>query len=213
MRPAASILACILMVTPASAASLKIVALGDSLTAGYGVESDQSFPAQLEARLKEKGHDVTVVNAGVSGDTAAQGLARLDWAIGDGADGVIVELGANDMLRGFEPAQTRSSLEAILAKLRAKKIPVLLAGMRAAPNLGASYAETFDGIYPGLAAAYASTFYPFFLEGVTGQPSLNLEDGIHPNANGIEEVVKRILPSVEHLIATIETSRKQPTTN
>ena len=209
---ASLLLAGLLMASPAAALPLRIVALGDSLTAGYGVPADASFPARLETALRAKGHDVTIVNAGVSGDTAAQGLARLDWALADGADAAIVELGANDALRGLDPALTRQSLTAILDALKARGIPVLLAGMRAPPNMGATYVEEFDSIYPDLARSHSAILYPFFLDGVAGVRGLNLEDGIHPNANGIEEIVQRILPKVEDLIATRRPTSKQSST-
>ena len=213
MRSVASLfLAGLLMASPAAALPLRIVALGDSLTAGYGVPADASFPARLEAALRAKGHDVTIVNAGVSGDTAAQGLARLDWALADGADAAIVELGANDALRGLDPALTRRSLTAILDALKARGIPVLLAGMRAPRNMGATYVDQFDSIYPELARSHSAILYPFFLDGVAGVRGLNLEDGIHPNANGIEEIVQRILPKVEELIATHRPTSKQSST-
>ena len=210
MRSLASLfIACLLMASPAAASTFKIVVLGDSLTAGYGVAADAAFPARLEAALRAKGHDVTVVNAGVSGDTAAQGLARLDWALAEGADAAIVELGANDALRGLDPAATRRSLTAILDALKARGIPVLLAGMRAPPNMGDDYVDEFDSIYPDLARSHSAILYPFFLDGVVGARGLNLEDGIHPNANGIEEIVQRILPKVEELLETLRSTSKQ----
>ena len=206
---ASLLLAGLLMASPAAALPLRIVALGDSLTAGYGVPADASFPARLETALRAKGHDVTIVNAGVSGDTAAQGLARLDWALADGADAAIVELGANDALRGLDPALTRQSLTAILDALKARGIPVLLAGMRAPPNMGATYVEEFDSIYPDLARSHSAILYPFFLDGVAGVRGLNLEDGIHPNAKGVAVIVDGITPKVEELIARVEARRKQ----
>jgi acyl-CoA thioesterase I len=210
MRSLASLfIASLLMASPAAASAFKIVVLGDSLTAGYGVAADAAFPARLEAALRAKGHDVTVVNAGVSGDTAAQGLARLDWALAEGADAAIVELGANDALRGLDPAATRRSLTAILDALKTRGVPVLLAGMRAPPNMGEDYVDEFDSIYPDLARSHSAILYPFFLDGVVGARGLNLEDGIHPNANGIEEIVQRILPKVEELLETPRSTSKQ----
>jgi acyl-CoA thioesterase-1 len=185
----------------APAAALEIVALGDSLTAGFGVDPQDAFPAKLEAALKAKGHDVKVINAGVSGDTASAALDRLDWAVPEEADAVIVELGSNDALRGIDPKQTRASLEAILKAMGERKIPVLLAGMRAPRNLGAGYAAAFDPIYADLAQAHGAVLYPFFLEGVATVQDLNQADGMHPNAAGVAAIVAQILPSVEELIA------------
>jgi acyl-CoA thioesterase-1 len=193
--------ALILQSAGAQAASLRIVALGDSLTAGYGLAQGHSFTARLEAALKARGHDVEVVDAGVSGDTASDGLARLDWSVGEDAGAVIVELGANDALRGVDPAITRDALDRILGRLAERRLPVLLAGMRAPPNLGRDYADAFDGIYAGLAARHDVLLYPFFLDGVAAAPALNQADGIHPNADGVDIIVGRITPSVEHLIA------------
>ncbi len=185
---------------PASARTLKLVALGDSLTAGYGVAAGKAFPDQLEAALRARGWDVTVVNAGVSGDTAEDGLARYDWAVPPDADALIVELGANDMLRGLPPAETKKTLAAILDRAKAAHLPTLLAGMRAAPNLGADYERAFDAIYPALAQNNGAILYPFFLEGVAGDPKLNQPDGLHPTAAGVAVIVGRILPSVESLL-------------
>ena len=184
----------------AAARTLRLVALGDSLTAGYGLPPGKAFPDRLEAALSAKGFDVKVVNAGVSGDTAADGLARYDWAVPKDADALIVELGANDMLRGLKPEATKATLAAILAKARAAHLPTLLAGMRAAPNLGPEYDHAFDAIYPDLAKAYHVALYPFFLDGVAGDPKLNQPDGLHPNAEGVEVIVQRILPAVEGLL-------------
>ncbi len=183
---------------------MRIVALGDSLTAGYGVLSQDAFPDRLEAALKKRGQDVDIINAGVSGDTVADGLARLDWAMADGADGVIVELGANDMLRGHDPALVRESLDELLSRLGETGAPILLTGMRAAPNLGADYANRFDPIFPDLAKKHDTLLYPFFLDGVAGDPGLNQADRMHPNAAGVEIIVERILPSVEALIERIK---------
>ncbi len=177
-----------------------ILALGDSLTAGLGVEQAQAFPAKLEAALRAKGHDVTIINAGVSGDTAAQGEARLDWALTDEVDAAIVELGANDALRGLPPAQAEAALTTILDKLQKKNLPVLLAGMRAPPNLGPEYVNEFEGMYQRLAARPGIVFYPFFLDGVVADAKLNQGDGIHPTAAGVDVIVTRMLPFAEKLL-------------
>jgi len=184
----------------AAARTLRLVALGDSLTAGYGLPPGKAFPDRLEAALRAKGFDVKVINAGVSGDTAADGLARYDWAVPRDADALIVELGANDMLRGLKPEATKATLAAILGKAHAAHLPTLIAGMRAAPNLGPEYDRAFDAIYPDLAKAYHVALYPFFLDGVAGDPKLNQPDGLHPNAEGVEVIVGKILPSVEELL-------------
>ena len=184
----------------AAARSLRLVALGDSLTAGYGLPPGKAFPDRLEGALRAKGWDVKVVNAGVSGDTAADGLARYDWAVPKDADALIVELGGNDMLRGMKPEATKTTLAAILDKARAAHLPVLLAGMRAAPNLGSEYAGEFFAIYPALAKSYSASLYPFFLDGVAGDSKLDQPDGLHPNAQGVEIIVQKILPSVETLL-------------
>jgi len=192
--------AILMLAVPARAEPITILALGDSLTAGLGLDPSAAFPARLEAALRNKGHDVTVRNAGVSGDTAAQGAARLDWALTDDVDAAIVELGANDALRGLPVAQAEAALGEILGKLRAKGLPVLLAGMRAPPNLGADYARQFDGMYRRLAEVHGVTVYPFFLDGVAARPDLNQADGMHPNGKGVELIVENILPAVETLI-------------
>lgn len=178
-----------------------LVALGDSLTAGYGLAPRDGFTAQLQAALTARGHQVTVHNGGVSGDTSAGGLARLDWVIGPETDAVIVELGANDMLRGIAPHVTDKNLRQIIETLQAKGLEVMLAGMLAAPNLGAHYETQFNRLYPQLAKQYGLVFYPFFLDGVAGDPKLNLGDRIHPNSQGIEVIVNNILPTVETLLA------------
>jgi acyl-CoA thioesterase-1 len=188
---------------PARAAErpVRIVALGDSLVAGYGLRASEAFPAALQRALAAKGVAAEIVNAGVSGDTASGGLARLDWSVADGTDAVIVELGANDALRGLDPAVTRSALDAILRRLKARNLPVLLCGMVAPPNLGADYGGAFNPIYRDLAAQYGAILYPFFLEGVVADPRLNQPDGLHPTAAGVGVIVKAILPKVEELIA------------
>ncbi|MBL6641697.1 MAG: arylesterase [PS1 clade bacterium] len=178
-----------------------LVALGDSLTAGYGLAPRDGFTAQLQAALTARGHQVTVHNGGVSGDTSAGGLARLDWVIGPETDAVIIELGANDMLRGIAPHVTDKNLRQIIETLQAKGLEVMLAGMLAAPNLGAHYETQFNQLYPQLAKQYGLVFYPFFLDGVAGDPKLNLGDRIHPNSQGIEVIVNNILPTVEKLLA------------
>jgi acyl-CoA thioesterase-1 len=184
---------------PAMAADRLVLAFGDSLTAGYGLGPTQSFPARLEANLRRNGVAARVHNAGVSGDTSAAGRARLAWVlrgIGRNPDLAIVELGANDMLRGLKPAETRANLDAILAELRRRKIPTIVAGMRAAPNLGRAYAAAFEGMFPALATKYGARLYPFFLEGVAGNRSLLLADGMHPTARGVDIITARILPTV-----------------
>jgi acyl-CoA thioesterase-1 len=182
---------------------LRIVALGDSVTTGLGLPANQALPVRLQAALKAKGIAVEVADAGVSGDTAANGLARLDWAVPDKTDGVIVALGANDMLRGLDPAVTRKALDEILRRLTELKLPVLLAGMRAAPNFGEDFGKRFETIYPELAAKYDVLFYPFLLDGVAADAKLNQRDGIHPTAAGVDRIVAGILPKVEELIARI----------
>jgi acyl-CoA thioesterase-1 len=187
--------------TRAAERPVRIVALGDSLTAGLGLPAGQSFPAKLERALRAKGLEVEIVNAGVSGDTAANGLARLDWSVPEGTDAVIVELGANDMLRGIDPKITRKALAEIVRRLAQRRIPILLAGMRAAPNLGADYARQFEAIYSDLAAEYDVLVYPFFLDGVAAETKLNQRDGVHPSAAGVDAIVARIEPKVEELVA------------
>ncbi|HXV23732.1 MAG TPA: arylesterase [Alphaproteobacteria bacterium] len=189
---------------PALAEPLRILAFGDSLTAGFGLPSGQGFARQLEEALAEKGIAAEVIDAGVSGDTTAGGLARLDWSLADRPDLVILELGANDMLRGIDPAETRANLDEMLSRLRAAETRILLAGMRAAPNLGADYGGAFERIYGELAAKHGVPLYPFFLEGVAADPKFNLPDGLHPNAAGVAEIVRRILP---HVIAAAEMGR------
>jgi acyl-CoA thioesterase-1 len=185
----------------ASAEPYRIVGFGDSLMAGYGLDAGQSFPEKLEKALREKGHDAVIANAGVSGDTTSGGLARLDWSVPDGTRLVILELGANDMLRGIGPAITEKNLDAMLARLKERGIDVLLAGMRAAPNLGPDYQADFDALYPRLAEKYGVPLYPFFLDAVAADPAYLLEDGMHPNAAGIDRMVEKMLPEVEKFIA------------
>jgi acyl-CoA thioesterase-1 len=187
---------------------VRIVAFGDSLTAGRGLPVNASFPAKLESSLKAKGVAVEIANAGVSGDTASGGLARLDWSVPEGTDAVIVELGANDMLLGIDPKVTRKALAEIVRRLTARGIVVLLAGMRAAPNLGVEYGREFEAIFSELAGKNDLLVYPFFLDGVAADAKLNQPDGIHPTAAGVEEIVARILPTVEELVARVR--RKRP---
>ncbi|HJP19923.1 MAG: arylesterase [Alphaproteobacteria bacterium] len=183
----------------ASAETL-VLALGDSLTAGYGLAADQAFPARLQATLREQGLSVRVINAGVSGDTSAGGRARLDWSLADNPAAAIVELGANDALRGLDPEETRANLDAIILELKKRGIAVLLAGMLAPPNLGPEYEARFNAIYPDLAARHGVLFYPFFLDGVAARPELNQADGMHPTAAGVDIIVDRLLPLVRELI-------------
>jgi acyl-CoA thioesterase-1 len=193
---------------PAEAAKpLRIVAFGDSLTSGYGLRSSQSFPVQLQKALRKRGHNVVVTNAGVAGDTTANGVERLGWAVPSGTDAVIVELGANDALRGIDPKVTRVNMEKIIADLKERHIPILLAGMRSPANWGDRYAEDFDAVFPELARANGLIFYPFFLEGVVLDTKLNQDDGMHPSGKGVAEIVKRMLPSVEELIARAQSQR------
>ena len=191
----------------ASDAPVKIVALGDSLTAGLGLPAEAAFPARLAVALKAKGIAASIVNAGVSGNTASGGLGRLDWSIAEDTEAVILELGANDALRGIDPTVTKSALDAILKKLKDRHIAVLLAGMRAPRNLGADYVNAFDAIFPALASTHSVVFYPFFLDGVATDPKLNQNDGLHPNAAGVDVIVARILPQVEELIAQARAAR------
>jgi acyl-CoA thioesterase I len=205
----AAVLLAVMACNPAMTAErpVKIVALGDSLMAGYQLAASAAFPAQLERVLKAKGLGVEIANAGVSGDTASGGLARLDWSVPDGTDAVIVELGANDMLRGIDPKVTRAALDQIVARLKQRGIAVLLCGMRAAPNYGPEYEKAFNAIYPELASTHGVVFYPFFLEGIAAETKLNQRDGIHPTAAGIETIVTRITPKVEELIARVRAKR------
>lgn len=176
---------------------IKLAVLGDSLTAGYGLPASAAFPVRLQKALQDKGLAVDIINAGVSGDTATGGRDRLDWSIPEGTEAVIVELGANDALRGVDPATTRAALEDILKRLKARNISVLLCGMYAPPNLGADYGARFNSIYPELAKVYGVPLYPFFLDGVAGDAKLTQPDGLHPTAAGVDIVVQRILPAVE----------------
>jgi acyl-CoA thioesterase I len=186
---------------------VNIVAFGDSLTAGYGLAASEAFPSQLQRALDAKGLAAAVVNAGVSGDTTTGGLSRLDWSVPDGTDAVILELGANDALRGVDPAVTRKALDTMLHRFQQRKIPVLLCGMLAPPNLGAEYGRAFNAIYPELAASSGAILYPFFLTGVAADPKLNQGDGMHPAPAGVAVIVARIMPHVEELIARARKTR------
>jgi acyl-CoA thioesterase-1 len=181
-----------------------IVAFGDSLTAGLGLPDNESFPAQLEAGLKARGKDVSVVNAGVSGDTTTAAVQRLDWALPEDASAVIVELGGNDALQGIPPEGTKAALARIIEAARAKGLAVLLAGMEAPRNMGKDYVDAFHAIYPALAAQYGLVFYPFFLDGVALDDGLMQEDGIHPNAKGVAKIVEGIMPKIDELLAQVK---------
>lgn len=182
---------------------VKLVVFGDSLSAGLGLSGADAFPAKLARALKAKGVAVEIANAGVSGDTASGGLARLDWSVPEGTEGAIVEFGANDALRGVDPKITRAALDKILRRLRDRGIEVLLAGMLAPRNLGNAYTRAFDPIFPELAAAHGALLYPFFLDGVATEAKLNQRDGVHPNAAGVDMIVQRILPKVEELVTRV----------
>jgi acyl-CoA thioesterase I len=191
----------------APAKAIKMVVLGDSLSAGLGLAGTAAFPARLQKSLETKGIKVEMINAGVSGDTTSGGRDRLDWSIPEGTDAVILELGANDALRGTDPSVTRAALSDILTRLKARKIAVLLCGMLAPPNYGADYAARFNAIYPELAKSFDVPLYPFFLEGVAADAKLNQPDGIHPTAEGVDIIVKNILPTVEAFLGTIAGQR------
>ena len=184
---------------PARAAPLELVVLGDSLSSGYGLAPTEGFASVLEKALQDEGLDIRIVNAGVAGDTSTQGLARLDWSVPEGTRAVIVELGANDALRGKDPADTEKALDEILTRLKPRGIAVLLAGMLAPPNMGADYEARFNPIFPRLAEKHGVLFYPFFLENVAGNQELNQDDGMHPNAQGVQKIVNGILPLVKAL--------------
>jgi acyl-CoA thioesterase-1 len=194
--------------SPAAAAKpVKMVVLGDSLSAGLGLSASAAFPAQLQKALKTKGIAVDMVNAGVSGDTSSGGRDRLDWSVPAGTEAVIVELGANDALRGIDPTVTRSALADILTRLKARKITVLLCGMVAPPNYGADYSARFNAIYPDIAKQFGVPLYPFFLEGVATDARLNQADGLHPTAEGVDVIVQNILPTVEAFLGAISGQR------
>lgn len=194
------------VVASAAREPVRVLVLGDSLVAGYGLSEADAFPRQLQAALEAKGHDVEVINSGVSGDTSAGGLARLEWALAERPQLAIIVLGANDALRGLPPTRTRKNLDAIISRLKQQDVAVLLAGMRAPRNMGPDYYNKFDRIYPELAARHEIALYPFYLEGIATVPRYNQADGIHPNAAGVEAIVRRILPAVEQLLLRIESS-------
>jgi acyl-CoA thioesterase I len=187
----------------ASARTLNVVAFGDSLTAGYQLPPDEAFPARLEALAKSKGLDVAITNAGVSGDTTADGLARIDWSVPDGTDGVILELGANDALRGLSPEESRKNLETMIVRLKERKIAVLLAGILAPPNMGADYEAKFNGMYKELREKHGVALYPFFLDGVTLDAGMQLEDGMHPNGAGTKIMAERFFPIFETFVKSL----------
>ncbi|MDB5522695.1 MAG: Arylesterase precursor [Rhizobium sp.] len=193
-----------LSVAGAGAQTISVVGFGDSLMAGYELPPEEAFPAQLEKLLKDKGHDIAVTNAGVSGDTTADGLARIDWSIPDGTQGVILEFGANDALRGLSPKESRDNLEAMIARLKERKIPVLLVGILAPPNMGGDYETQFNAIYPDLAKKYGLPLYPFFLDGVVLQANLQLDDGMHPNGDGTRIMAEKFLSIAETFVKMIK---------
>jgi acyl-CoA thioesterase-1 len=192
---------------PHQSKPIKIVALGDSLSAGLGLPASSSFPARLQKALKDNGIAVDMINAGVSGDTSSGGRDRLDWSVPEGTEAVIVELGANDALRGIDPKVTRAALSDILTQLKARKIAVLLCGMLAPPNYGSDYSARFNAIYPELAKSFAVPLYPFFLEGVATEARLNQADGLHPTAEGVDVIVKNMLPTVQAFLGAISGQR------
>jgi acyl-CoA thioesterase I len=210
-RLALALLAMALILPPSAGAQVtkpvKVVVLGDSLTAGLGLPGSAAFPARLQKALKAKGIETDMVNAGVSGDTTSGGRDRLDWSVPQGTDAVILELGANDALRGIDPKITRAALTEILTRLKARNIPVLLCGMVAPPNYGADYAARFNAIYPDLAKQFQLPLYPFFLEGVASDAKLNQADGLHPTAEGVDAIVRNILPAVEAFLSTAARQR------
>ncbi|TMJ64775.1 MAG: arylesterase [Alphaproteobacteria bacterium] len=191
----------------AEAKPIKMVVLGDSLSAGLGLSASAAFPERLQKALKSKGIDADIINAGVSGDTSSGGRDRLDWSVPEGTRAVLVELGANDALRGIDPAVTRAALADILTRLKARNISVLLCGMLAPPNYGTDYSARFNEVYPDLAKSFGVPLYPFFLEGVATEARLNQRDGIHPTAEGVDVIVKNILPTVEAFLGTISGQR------
>jgi len=192
----------------AQAATLNLVGFGDSLMAGYQLPPGDGFPEKLQAALKAKGEDVAITNAGVSGDTSTGGLARIDWSVPDGTNGVILELGANDALRGIPPEETEKNLDAMITRLKERGIPVLLAGMMEPPHMGADYAARFNPIYEKLAQKHQVPLYAFFLDGVVMDASLKLEDGMHPNSKGVDVMVQKMEPAVTNFIRTISTVKK-----
>lgn len=191
------------IVRPAAAEPVALVGFGDSLMAGYQLPAEEAFPVQLEKALKAKGLDVSIANAGVSGDTSSGGLARIDWSVPEGTKGVILELGANDALRGIPPEQTEQNLDRMVSGLKSRNIAVLLVGILAPPNMGAEYAERFNGIYERIARKHGLPLYPFFLDGVVTHPDLQLDDGMHPNGKGVAVMVERMLPAVEQFLKSL----------
>ena len=204
LRIIALVAAFLAFTSVAFAKPVVLLALGDSLTAGLGLESSEAFPARLEAALKAKYPDLSIINGGVSGDTAASGLARLDWALTDDVNGLVVELGANDALRGLDVGQTEAALDEILVRATSRGLPVLILGMKAPPNMGPDYVARFDGLFPKLAEKHGALLYPFYLEGVAALPNFNQADGIHPNSQGVDEIVRRVMPKVEELIQRVQ---------
>jgi acyl-CoA thioesterase I len=201
------LMAALLSAGPVFAHPIKMVVLGDSLSAGLGLSGPAAFPARLQKSLKDKGIEVDMINAGVSGDTSSGGRDRLDWSVPEGTDAVIVELGANDALRGTDPTVTRAALSDIVSRLKARKIAVMLCGMLAPPNYGQDYAAKFNTIYPDLAKKFDVPLYPFFLDGVAADPKLNQADGIHPTAEGVDIIVTKMLPTVQAFLGTITGQR------
>jgi acyl-CoA thioesterase-1 len=199
--------AALLSAGPVFAQPIKMVVLGDSLSAGLGLLGPAAFPARLQKSLKDKGIEVDMINAGVSGDTASGGRDRLDWSVPEGTEAVIIELGANDALRGTDPAVTRAALTDIVSRLKARKIAVMLCGMLAPPNYGQDYAANFNTIYPDLAKKFDVPLYPFFLDGVAADPKLNQADGIHPTAEGVDIIVTKMLPTVQAFLGSIRGQR------
>ena len=201
------LMAALLAAGPVFAQPVKMVVLGDSLSAGLGLSGPAAFPARLQKALKDKGIEVDMINAGVSGDTSSGGRDRLEWSVPEGTEAVIVELGANDALRGTDPAVTRAALSDIVSRLKARKIAVMLCGMLAPPNYGQDYAAQFNTIYPDLAKKFDVPLYPFFLDGVAADPRLNQADGIHPTAEGVDIIVRNMLPTVQAFLGTIRGQR------
>ena len=201
------LMAALLSAGPVFAQPAKMVVLGDSLSAGLGLSGPAAFPARLQKALKDKGIEVDMINAGVSGDTASGGRDRLDWSVPEGTEAVIIELGANDALRGTDPAVTRAALTDIVSRLKARKIAVMLCGMLAPPNYGSDYAAKFNTIYPDLAKKFDVPLYPFFLDGVAADPKLNQADGIHPTAEGVDIIVTKMLPTVQAFLGSIRGQR------
>jgi acyl-CoA thioesterase-1 len=201
------LMAALLSAGPVLAQPVKMVVLGDSLSAGLGLSGPAAFPARLQKALKDKGIEVDMINAGVSGDTSSGGRDRLDWSVPEGTEAVIVELGANDALRGTDPSVTRAALSDIVSRLKARKIAVMLCGMLAPPNYGSDYAAKFNTIYPDLAKKFDVPLYPFFLDGVAADPKLNQADGIHPTAEGVDIIVTKMLPTVQAFLGSIRGQR------